>query len=179
MDRILKAHFDMFRARHKLPPELSELKDHTLFNDIELLNIWRNNRKGVQWHDKESDITLMGAVDDMLVHDNKLIVLDFKTRGYPCKEDTHECYQNQLNIYNFLLGKNGHETENHAFLLFYHPNKVNDDGSVLFDTELRKVKTNTKDAEKLFKDAVACLQSKEPPKEADECGHCGYVRERG
>ena len=45
MDRILKAHFDKFMEKGKLPPELcdnSECKNLKLFDDRELLKEWRN-----------------------------------------------------------------------------------------------------------------------------------------
>src|SRR3989344_4239693 len=134
MDKILKEHFDRFRDKGELPPELcnnGECKDLKLFNDKELLKIWRNNLKGIIWIDKEENI-LHGAVDNLLVKGNKLIVLDYKTRGYPCKDDTHEHYQDQLDIYNFLFRKNGYETEDYAFLLFYIPKEVTETGEVIF-----------------------------------------------
>ncbi|MCX6750872.1 MAG: PD-(D/E)XK nuclease family protein, partial [Candidatus Pacearchaeota archaeon] len=109
MDGILKTHFDKFRDRGLLPPELreSECKNECkLFDDSEKLKIWRNNLKGISWTDKNGNI-LHGAVDNLLQKGEKLIVLDYKTRGYPVKEDTAEHYQNQLDIYNFLLRKNG------------------------------------------------------------------------
>ena len=179
MDKILKHHFDSYRQRGAMPPELSELNGVKLFSDIELLTVWRNNFKGISYHDPELDATLRGAVDDMLVDNGKLIVLDFKTRGFPVKEDTHESYQDQLNIYNYLLEKSGHEHENYAYLLFYYPEKVNTDGSVLFNTHLKKVHTKPANAEKLFRAAVKVLQKDESPAAADDCDHCGFVRGRG
>ena len=179
MDKILKAHFDSYRERKHMPPELKELSGLKLFDNMDLLAIWRNNFKGISYHDKKLDATLRGAVDDMLVGDGKLIVLDFKTRGFPVKENTHESYQDQLNIYNYLLEKNQHKVENYAYLLFYYPDKVNADGAVLFHTHLKKVHTHPKDAEKLFRDAVKILQSEEPPEAAKDCDHCGFVRGRG
>jgi xanthosine utilization system XapX-like protein len=50
---------------------------------------------------------------------DRLIVLDYKTRGFPLKEDTAAHYQDQLDIYNFLLRKNGYRTEDYGYLLFY------------------------------------------------------------
>ena len=41
MDKILKVHFDFFMKKRELPPELSELKGYKLFDDEELLKIWR------------------------------------------------------------------------------------------------------------------------------------------
>src|SRR3989344_3467021 len=121
MDRVLKAHFDKFRDKGVLPPELcnnAHCQELKLFNNLELLKLWRSNLKGIRWDDADGNI-LFGAVDNLLVKGNKLVVLDYKTRGYATKEDTADHYQNQLDIYNFLLRKNCHETEDYAFLLFY------------------------------------------------------------
>ena len=64
MDKILKTHFDSFMEKNKLPPELKECKGLKLFNNKELLKIWRNNFKGIRYTDKEGNI-LRGAVDNM------------------------------------------------------------------------------------------------------------------
>ena len=110
-----------------------------------------------------------------VVKDGKLVVLDYKTRGFPLKEDTAAHYQDQMNIYNFLLRKNERKTENYAYLLFYHPNKVDPDGDVLFNTDLVKMKIDVKDAEKLFAKALKVL-SEEIPDSSLECGFCEWVR---
>lgn len=139
MDKILKEHFDAFMEKQKLPPELKHekcIKECKLFNNKELLKIWRNNLRGIRYLDKKSNILLRGAIDNILTKRNKLIVLDYKTRGYPLKEDTHEHYQTQLDIYNFLLRKNNYKTEDYAYLLFYYPRNVLDTGEVVFDTKL-------------------------------------------
>src|SRR3989338_6305165 len=82
MDRVLKSHFDKFRDKGELPPEIRD-NSHTeglkLFDDKELLTLWRNNRKGIQWTDIEGNV-LSGAVDNLLVKGKNLIVLDFKTK---------------------------------------------------------------------------------------------------
>jgi hypothetical protein len=115
MDRILKIHFDKFRDKKELPPELcnnGECTNMKLFDDKEKLKIWQSNFKGVFWKDKKGN-ELHGAVDNILVKGKKLIVLDYKTRGYAVKEDTAEHYRLQQNIYNFLLRKNGYQTEDY------------------------------------------------------------------
>jgi len=177
MDRILKTHFDSFMEKDQLPPELckTECKDLKLFNDKELLSIWRNNFKGIQWKDKKENL-FRGAVDNILVKDNKLIVLDYKTRGYPLKEDTHEHYHDQLDIYNLLLRKNGYETEDYAYLLFYHPDKVNKDGDIIFNTDLVKMQINIKSAENIFKKAIKTLEGP-IPKPAEDCEYCEWNSE--
>src|SRR3989344_5799397 len=162
MDRILKTHFDSFMKKGELPPELKDWNDdYKLFNNEELLKVWRNNLKGIPWTDEKGNL-FRGAVDNILVKGKKLVVLDYKTRGFPLKEDTAEHYQNQLNIYNFLLRKNGFETEDYAYLLFYHPSEVNEKGDVVFHTDLLKMEISIKEAERLMKDAVKCLGGEMP-----------------
>lgn len=145
-----------------------------LFEDKKLLEIWQNNRKGISWTDEDGNI-LHGAVDNILVKDNKLIVLDYKTRGYGLKEDTHEHYQDQLDFYNFLLRKNGYDTEDFSFLLFYVPNKVLETGEVIFDTTLVKMKISIKNAETLFNNALKLLND-DCPDNSEGCDWCRLIK---
>ena len=133
-----------------------------------MLKVWRSNLKGISWTDKEGNV-LHGAVDNILTKEKKLIVLDYKTRGFPCKEDTHKKYQNQLDTYNFLLRKNGYETEDYGFLLFYHPTEVLKTGEIVFNTNLIKMNINIKKAENIFNSAIKLLNEECPKKECEWC----------
>jgi len=157
-----------------LPPEL-KLDGVKLFSNSELLRIWRNNLKGIQWTDENGNL-IRGAVDNILQKGSKLIVIDYKTRGYPCKDDTHKHYQDQLDIYNFLLRKNGYETEDYAYLIFYHPLKVSEDGSVVFHSELKKMDVSVDNAGRILKDAVETLEG-EMPSAGKECEYCKWKKE--
>ncbi|MEK6915538.1 MAG: PD-(D/E)XK nuclease family protein [Nanoarchaeota archaeon] len=171
MDGILKTHFDKFMMKGILPPELcdnSHCENMKLFNDLELLKIWRSNFNGIQWTDSKGNV-LRGAVDNLLMNSKKLIVLDYKTRGFALKDDTHEHYQDQMDIYNFLLRKNGRDTEDYAYLLFYHPKEVMQTGEVVFNTDLKKIKVDVKNAEKIFKKALKVLNSNCPKKSCEWC----------
>ncbi len=171
MDKILKIHFDKFMKKGKMPPELCEkmeCKNLKLFDDENLLLIWRNNLKGISWTDKEGNI-LHGSIDNLLVKGKKLIVLDYKTRGFPLKEDTADRSQNQLNLYNFLLQKNGYETEDFAFLLFYYPKEVLETGEIIFENQLVKMPVDIKNAEALWKKAIKLLNSECPEECCEWC----------
>lgn len=173
MDRIIKNHFDRFMKKQALPPEIKDhvhAKNLTLFNDEELLKTWRSNFKGIRYEDKEGNV-LFGAVDNILANGKKLIVLDYKTKGFAIKDEKEAAagYQNQLDIYNYLLRQNGYETEDYAFLLFYIPDSVLETGEVLFHTLLVKREINTKNAEKLFKEALQVLKGDCPEKACAWC----------
>ena len=178
MDRILKIHFDKFRDKGELPPEICEngkCKGMKLFDDKEKLKIWQSNWKGISFKDKKGN-ELHGAVDNILVKGKKLIVLDYKTRGYALKEDTAEHYRQQQNIYNFLLRKNNYETEDYFFLLFYIPKEVMATGEVIFDTELVKMKVDVEMAEKVWKKALKMLEGECPNERCEFCKF--FERER-
>lgn len=174
MDKILKAHFDTFRDQGELPPELASLKGTVqLFQDKELLEKWRSNFHGVKWTDPNGNI-LKGAVDNILQKGDKLIVLDYKTRGFPLSEGYASYYQNQMDFYNFLLRKNGYKTEDHSYLLVYHPVKVNASGEVIFHTDLLKLKVDVDNAENIFNKALKVL-SGEMPEASKDCEYCKWA----
>ncbi len=176
IDRIMKARFDAYRSRGELPEELSAHGiEAKLFSDGRLISIWRSNRAGLRTTDVKSGVTLMGAVDDILEKDGELIVLDFKTRGYPKKEDTAGFYMDQLSIYNMLLRRNGYATSDYGYLLFLYPMDIVAGERILFRTEVAKVGTDIKAAEELFARAIALLAGG-LPEPSPSCGFCSWAR---
>ena len=141
-----------------------------MFDDKDLLKEWRNARKGLWFEDKNGNV-LHGGIDNLLVNraNGKFIVLDYKTRGFPLKEDTHKHYQDQLNIYSWLLEKMGHKIEDFAYLMFYYPKEVLEDGEVAFDTVLKKLMVSPEHAEKLFNNAIKLLNGDCPKKSCEWC----------
>ena len=174
MDRILKDHFDKFMKKGQLPPEIcnhNHCENMKLFDDEELLSLWRNARKyGINWTDKQGNL-FFGAVDNILVKGKNLIVLDYKTKGSALKDENEasEGYQNQLDSYNFLLQKNGYSTEDYGLLLFYYPKEVLESGEVIFETNLVKRNIDVKNAEKLWRDALELLSEECPSKSCEWC----------
>lgn len=122
IDHLLKRYFDRYAERGEVPPELRNLEPGIRpFPDREKLAEWQNNFKGITWQETEESPIFGGAVDNILLAGNRLLVVDYKTRGFPLKENTHERYTNQMDVYNHLLRLNGHETMDYTALLFYWP----------------------------------------------------------
>jgi hypothetical protein len=175
MDKILKEHFDSHREESTIPEELEGF-DGKLFPDTEKLRAWRNNREGLRYRDEKTGIVLMGAIDDLFVTKEGLYApLDFKTRGYPRKENTHEFYQNQMDIYAFLLEKNGLPTPGFAIIIFYHPTCVNGHCNVEFHPDPLKMTINPNNGEQLFRKAIEILRGPEPKSNPD-CPYCNWGR---
>ena len=119
MDLVLKKYCDKFRG--DLPPELKGKVEGVLLPDKALIDKFRNWRT---FSFEEEDAMMYGAMDDCLKHEEYIIPVDFKTRGFDLKEDTSDYYQNQLDCYCLLLDKNGYKTKGIAFLIYYLPEEV-------------------------------------------------------
>src|SRR3989338_1515842 len=65
MDGLLKAEFDVYRAKGEPHPILVDHQIHAkLFADTTRLDAWRNTFQGLRWKDPVSGYTLFGAVED-------------------------------------------------------------------------------------------------------------------
>ena len=173
MDRVLKKYFDLYRGA--LPPELEGKVEGVLFEDVGLLNKWRNWRIGMSYVDKKYNSTLSGALDDCLSVGDFYAPLDYKTRGSAPKEGASEqYYQHQLDAYALLLQNNGYPVKNFGYLVYYYPKEVHEGGLVQFSVEPVRLETSVERARKLFEDAVQFLRNKEPEarKESTGCEYC-------
>ena len=61
-----------------------------------------------------------------------------------------------------------------TYLLFHHPNKVDSDGDVLFNTDLIKVEVSISNAQAIFDRALEVLGG-DMPKPHKDCGFCSWV----
>ncbi len=174
LDTQFKRYFDQFRARGNLPPEVDGKVPGKLLSDMEIINRWRDWRRGLRYSPPWAEVELMGALDECLVDEAGFYYpLDYKTRGYAPKGDTPEYYQDQMNFYTLLLEGNGHKTKRLAYLLYYHPVEVKQHGLIQFVINVQEVATDPESAERLVKAAVAVLNGPAPASSA-ECGFCRF-----
>ena len=171
IDSALKKRFNYFREKEKLPPELQMLKNTKLY-DSPLLALWQNGKMGLRCQDDAGNI-LRGAVDDVLEQEGKLIVLEYATRGFPLKKDTPWLYQDQLNLYTYLLQKNNTAVDSQAYLLFFYPKEVNWQGDIWFHKKLYHLKVSLRDAEQLWQGALQVLNSGMPAS-SERGGFCQW-----
>ncbi len=64
-----------------------------------------------------------------------------------------------------------------AYLLYYWPLEVLENGMVRFNVEPIKIETSIESAKKVFRDAVVCL-TQEMPRGNVNCEYCGLVMSR-
>ena len=177
VDELFKEEFDSYRAKNLPHPLIKELflqsgnnSSPHLFANQKLLNQWRNNLAGIRYFDKDIEATLFGAVDDILeFDDNKLAPLDYKSTGNPTA-DVFDRFQLQLDVYTFLLEKNGFQTVRKGYLAFYIIDKSRGFIDRLpFRKEILEIETNPSDIYEIFKDAVEVLRKDFPPPHNYDC----------
>lgn len=174
LDLLFKRYFDRFRDRGELPPEVKGKLPGRLLPDARTIDRWRDWRRGIRYSPAWGDVEVMGALDECLVDDADCYYpLDYKTRGYAPKADSHTFYQDQMNLYTLLLEGNGHKTQHLAYLIYYHPIEVKEDGLIQFQVDVQGVPTDPAAAEALVKDAVAILHGP-VPQTAASCGFCRW-----
>ena len=176
MDNVFKKYFDEYRIRGELPPEIDGRVEGRLFEDAKKLRQWQEfnfGRGGIRAEIPEYNMLLSGAIDELLVAPNgKYVPFDFKTRGYPTKEDTHEHYRSQLDLYALLFQKNGMEPAEYGYLLFFWPESYNL-GMANFKTELVKMDVSPSRGMSVLKKAHEIITGPKPASH-QTCEFCVY-----
>lgn len=179
VDTLLKREFDGYRAKGEPHPLLiANNIDAKLFHNQELLNKWRSNFEGIRYYDSELGTTLFGAVDEVLEFpDGKLAVLDYKSTGSKVAT-IYDRFQIQMDVYTYLLEKNGYSTPRKGYLAFYIVDKENGfNGKLPFKKELHEIETDPLSIPQLFKDAVALLRREAPPPHSADCKHGQWFKD--
>jgi hypothetical protein len=178
VDTLLKEEFDDYRKRGLQHPLLKDcnIKAH-LFANQNLLNQWRNNLAGIRYFDENLQATLFGAVDDVLEFDDKKIApLDYKSTG-STTANVYDRFQLQLDVYTFLMEKNGYKTPKRGYLAFYVVDKSKGFVDRLpFRKEIIEIETNPGDVYEVFKEAVEILKKELPPNHSQDCPFGNWIK---
>lgn len=179
VDILLKEEFDSYRKKGENHPLiLSNKVPAKLFPNQNLLNQWRSNFVGIRYFDPELNATLFGAVDDILEFaDGKLAPLDYKSTG-SAVANVYDRFQLQMDIYTYLLERNGFPTNRKGYLAFYVVEKKNGfAGRLPFREELHEIDTDPSDITEIFKEAVALLKRIAPPPHSQDCKFGHWLKE--
>ncbi|PIV12745.1 MAG: hypothetical protein COS47_00955, partial [Candidatus Nealsonbacteria bacterium CG03_land_8_20_14_0_80_36_12] len=171
VDILLKQEFDKYRKKKELHPLLvANNIPAKLFPNQKLLDEWRSNFKGLRYYDAELDATLFGAVDDILeFSDGRLAPLDYKSTGSKVAT-IYDRFQLQMDVYTFLLEKNGYKTVRKGCLAFYVVDKENGFIDRLpFKKEIHMINTDPSYVQGLFKEAVELLRKDGSPAHSQDC----------
>jgi len=123
VDCLLKKEFDAYRVQKKPHPLMVQYDIQAIpFNHPDL-DLWRNNFKGIRYHDPKSNFVLFGAIDDVWKSEHgELIIVDYKatstTEEITLDTEYRQTYKRQLEIYQFLFQKNGFPVSKSAYIVY-------------------------------------------------------------
>ncbi|MCD6568942.1 PD-(D/E)XK nuclease family protein [bacterium] len=175
-DIFLKAGFDEARREGKPHSIFKQNKVKAVpFPDFNKIKEWRD--KGIKYYFPKLDALLYGKIDEVVMFpDESLSPIDFKATA-SLQVQIYKDYQQQMDIYSYLLEKNGYKINKRAYFAFY---KVDRDGGfsnkLTFLPELKEVEIDTSWVEEVFKKAVKSLWSENPPLPSKNCEYCQRER---
>ncbi len=182
VDALLKKEFDLLRQNGEAHPLMKKYKINAIPAKHEMLNEWRNNRKGVRYLHKTTNLLLYGAIDDLWQNPKKeYIVVDYKATSkneeiIALDQDWQDAYKRQMEIYQWLVRHNGLKVSNTGY--FVYCNGKTDiekfDGKLEFDLTLIPYEGNDDWVEGIVKEMHKCLNSDDIPEVGEDCDFCAY-----
>lgn len=183
VDALLKKEFDTHRANGTTHPLMKAYKlDATPFNDARM-DAWRDAlKRGVEYFHEETGLPISGAVDDIWIRPNgELIVVDYKAtskdgRIEALEEEWHAGYKRQIEVYQWLLRRNGLKVSNTAYWVYANAGKDKEafDGLLEFEITLVPYEGDDSWVEGVLVKIKACLESDALPERSDDCDYCRY-----
>lgn len=185
VDTLLKKEFDIHRTKQIAHPLMKAYGLKAVPFAHKMLNEWRENFKGVQYHHKPTNFIITGAVDDLWQDANgEIIVVDYKATSKTSKvtldADWQDGYKRQMEIYQWLLRKNGLTVSNTGYFVYCNgkTDRKAFDGKLEFDIDLLPYTGNDSWIEGTLEKIKKCLDGK-MPKPDPECDYCNYLKAVG
>lgn len=183
VDALLKAEFDVHRAAGTSHPLQSAYGLKAVPAAHADIDAWRENFKGVQFLHEPTNLIVTGAIDDLWIDESDhYFVVDYKATAKKepvtsLNEGWHAGYKRQMEIYQWLLRKNGLTVSNTGYFVYCtgRPEADAFDGRLEFDVHLIPYDGNDNWVEQAITDLHACLNSAAIPPPAPECDYCAYT----
>ncbi|MEO7665625.1 MAG: hypothetical protein ABIU97_01150, partial [Dehalococcoidia bacterium] len=125
MDRIIKSYMDTFRG--SMPPELAGKIPGVLWGTVAEINKLRNWQSGMKpvIQTPHGSVSLIGAIDDMSVHEGLYASVDGKTKGSAVKPgDTERYYSVNADVYSLMMRETGRPPSKQSFFVYVWPENI-------------------------------------------------------
>jgi hypothetical protein len=189
IDELFKKEFDVYRAKGEPHPLMLEYKIDAVPYAHAKLDDWRETFVGVQMLHEPTNLLVFGGIDDLWVMpDGTAIVVDYKAtakdRDVNINADWQISYKRQVEVYQWLLRKNGLTVSDTAYFV-YTNGRLDLDGfndRVEFRTKVIPYKGSDEWIEPTLMAMKQCMDG-EMPEVGDSimggpCEYCTYARQR-
>jgi len=191
IDALLKEEFDVYREKQEPHPifKKNNLNFVPYKMDVEKLNDFRNNRKGVRAKSTKTKYTIYGAIDDLWLNkdNNEIVVVDYKATSNKqgidyvnSKMNYHKAYLRQLDFYAYLLKLNKFKVFKTGYWLVcnaQYKNQKTFGGNLNFTIDLLSYDFNTDYIEATLIELEKCYNGKKIPIPNPMCDTCRWQKE--
>tara|TARA_Y100000741_G_C18244355_1_gene554871 strand:+ start:1122 stop:1832 length:711 start_codon:yes stop_codon:yes gene_type:complete len=191
VDSLLKEEFDILRKNQKPHPVFKKYNlNFVPYNlEIQKLNDYRNNRRGIEAKSKKTKFILFGALDDLWLNKdtNEIVVLDYKATSSKNDPDYvnssaeyYKSYLRQLDFYAYLLKLNNYKVFKTGYWLICNATNEKQKtfgGNLSFKITLLPYNLSTDYIEDILVEIEECLNLKKPPKSGKYCSNCNWHKQ--
>jgi len=184
VDALLKKEFDKYRKLQKPHPLMEKYEIDAIPFLHEQLNIWRDNFKGIEYLHPDFGFIVSGAVDDVWMNKDGLIhVVDYKSTSKTGKievldADWHSGYKRQMEVYQWILRKNGFEVSDIGYFVYANAMTNEDafDARLKFDMTIIEYAGNDEWIDETLREINFVLNSDQVPLDSENCEYCKYSK---
>ena len=181
VDHLLKKECDHYRETQTPHPITEGLTETLIPYAHKELETWRDPFKGVRYLDEASQFIVFGGVDDVWNNEKgELVVVDYKATSKDGEVSITAPWQNsykrQLEIYQWLLRKNGHAVSDTGYFMYANGDRTKKEfnNTLSFKTKLIPYTGKSDWIEALLLTAREVLTDDRIPNAGKECEQCGY-----
>ena len=183
VDHLLKNEMDHYRSNQTIPPIFQNYGLNLVPFQHPKLDEWRKNFEGVRHIHIPTNFEIYGALDDLMVDKKGQVhVVDYKATSK--KEDPSlenswgNSYKRQIEIYQWLLRKNGLPISDTAFFIYANGIKGEHhfDNTLKFNTTLISYTGDTAWVEPTIEDIQICVNGNYLPDPSSDCVHCKFTK---
>ncbi len=181
VDALFKTEFDVHRAHQTPHPLMKTYHVDAVPFQHEMMDTWRETFQGVRYYHEPTKLTIFGAVDDIWVNPKgELLVVDYKATSTSSEitmdAEYRQGYKRQMEIYQWLLRKNGFTVSNEGYFVYANGRKDKEafDGKLEFDVQVIPYVGDDSWVEQSIIDAHACMSGDVIPDSTDGCEYCEY-----
>ena len=184
-DELMKKELDIYREKAKAHPYMDNLGRNLIPFQHENMEEWRNNRKGITYHHKKTNLIITGSVDDVWIDtdSNELVIVEYKSTSTQSEIDLNdgspwkEQYKRQIDIYQWLFKMNGFKVSDDSVFLYSNGLKTSENFKdvMKFKTYVLEYKGSTEWVEDKLFEIKNVLDGNSIPEINEDCETCSYV----
>lgn len=180
VDHLLKKEFDYHRLKQiQHPLQKAYGLDCVPFLH-QLLDIWRENFKGIEYLHVPSNFLVTGAVDDVWVNSKgELVIVDYKSTAkdgeISIDAEWQIAYKRQMEVYQWLFRQNGFQVSSTGYFVYCNGKRDAKGFDAKLEFTITLIPYEGRDAwiEPTLRKAKVCLDGS-LPESGPECDYCKY-----